>query len=187
MEGHLQNPVKRGIGRGFALALGLSALLGAAEVGGLYRNTEYGYSIEIPKGLKGSTDEPPAPQHGVRIGPGKSSFLWVDGSYNAAGAHSAAEILKDTLEDVRTHAKIESVSRSRIRLGTLPADSISIRYRPADSPETAVREEVVALRAGTTPRIVYTIGMIVPARRYESQRAVLKSLIDSFHTEKLPP
>ena len=185
MERHLPNQVKQGFGKSLVIALGLTTLLGAAEIEGHYRNPEYGYSIEIPKGLKASTDAAPAPQHGFRIGSAKS-FLWVDGSYNAEGAHSATEILKNTLDDVHSQAKVVSTSRSKTHLGTLAADAISIRYRPTGSEQMTVREEVVALRPGTSGGVVYIVGMIVPAGDYTSQRAVLKRLIDSFHTEKLP-
>src|SRR5579872_737465 len=176
MENDMHRQVKPRFYKAFAGVLSLLALLGAADIEGRYRNPEYGYLIEIPPGLKGSAAQAPAPQHGFRIGSlgPASSFLWVDGSYNGAGAHSAEEVLEDALKDIRSQAKIESVSKAKTHLGALPAESISIQYQPQNSPdsqEIMTRVEIVALRPGAAPGIVYTLGMIVPASRLRSRQA----------------
>jgi hypothetical protein len=172
----------------FFCGLVFVTLLNAADFQGSYRNSEYGYSIEIPAELKGSADPPPAPQHGVRIPLTDSgqSFLWVDGSFNSNDARSASEVLEDVRTDIESKAKIESVFRSKTHLGALPAASISIRYVPRGSHSIEFRQETVALRNETGPGIIYTVGMIVPADLYAAKHLLLDSVIRSFRIEPLP-
>ena len=53
---------------------------------GRYNNYDYGYSIRIPLGLRGTGSSPPNPNHGIRIilSASEDAFIWTDGSYNAA-------------------------------------------------------------------------------------------------------
>ncbi len=145
--------------------------------------------MEIPDGLKGSVSAQSEPQHGFRIGRlgATTSMFWADGSYNSADAHSAGEVLDEALKNISADAKVESVSRSEAHLGTLPAASISIRYRPFNSQSIMMRDQIVALRPEEPPGIIYTVGMIVSADRYPSQRAIFLRLVHSFHREKMLP
>jgi len=170
------------------LGLGLLVSAFASDVEGVFRIPTYGYSIRIPEGLKGTYAPAPAPLHGVRIAlnDSGSAFLWVDGGYNSA-EQSLSEMLDDVVNSAAEKGSIETKTRSKTRLGTLFAESITVRYKPAGAPEPEIREEVIALRNMTRgPAIVYTIGMISPADKAPMNRKLLDAVARSFHLEPFP-
>jgi hypothetical protein len=104
-----------------AIAL-LAACIGAARaeprwIEGAYRNPALGYSIEVPRGLKGMTGDQDGPERGLRISLPSGGEIVVFGVPNTLEWKSPAEGVRSALAREACASGRREVSRARV--GTL--------------------------------------------------------------------
>ena len=93
VEGHLWR-LKFTIWLGIAGCMFVASALSADDrkinITGNYLNKDYGYSVQLKRGLSGTNLAPPAPQHGfgINLKPNAAGYVWVDASYDALLAGS---------------------------------------------------------------------------------------------------
>lgn len=163
---------------------------------GLYENRVYGYSVRIPAGMRGAGSTPPAPQHGFGIdldNPRSTvlkdahalpkSYLYVDGSYNSAGWERVEEAADTHLGYLRgDDTKVRALSRTRTRLGGLPALRVVAQYDEGDGP--MVYDAVFAFRMdGGEASAIYTLALSTPLSKYERDRPVLEEVRAAWHLQ----
>lgn len=156
-----------------------------------YSNYEYAYSVKIPQGLIGLSDPAPVPQHGIGITLSKEpkSYLWVDGSYNAAFLESLDAAINRHLEWIAEDgADLEVVRREKTHLQQLPAMRLVVRYKSFATGEIRVQDLLVAFRPDedTERGITYTIGLIAPESRYNEDVMVLEKIVNGWRMKPLP-
>ena len=156
-----------------------------------YSNYVYAYSVEIPQGLVGFSDPDPQPKHGIGITLSKQpkSYLWVDGSYNAAFLESLDAVVKQHLEWLADDGTdIEVLRREKTYLQKLPAMRLVARYKSLATGEVRVQDLVVAFRPyeGDERGIKYTIGLIAPESRYNEDAAILERIVNGWRMKPLP-
>jgi hypothetical protein len=132
---------------------------------GLYRNVDYGFSVEIPNGLMGEGDSAPAPNHGfgIILSPGKST-LWVDASYEATP---------------------HEFGRFNARLGRLKAERKSRMEN--ENGVQVFHESVVARGFDRQSPIIYTIQVDTTSEYREEAVRTFHALVKSFRTFPVVP
>lgn len=164
---------------------------------GRYENHVYGYSVQIPAGMRGAGATPPAPQHGFGIdldNPRSTawkdardfpkSYLYVDGSYNSVewkrledAADAQVGYLREGGREVRVRG------RKRTSLGGLPALRVVAQYE--ERGRRMVYDAVFAFRVEEDGEasVVYTLALITPLSRYERDRPVLEEMRAAWHLQ----
>jgi len=156
-----------------------------------YSNYMYAYSVELPQGLVGYSDPDPQPKHGIGITLSKQpkSYLWVDGSYNAAFLESLDAAINQHLEWLAEDGTdIEVLRREKTNLQELPAMRLVARYKSLATGEIRVQDLAVAFRPHEEDErgIKYTIGLIAPESRYNEDAAVLERIVTKWRVKPLP-
>jgi hypothetical protein len=116
-----------------------------------YANSEYGYTVAFPSGLRVLEAAAPAPQHGVAIDLPDGAKIWIDGSYDARFLGSAKAALLQLLEDDGVHATQRVKSK---KLAGLVAAETSFRQHG----KLAVRLVAFRPRGDAVP-ILYTLAL----------------------------
>lgn len=154
--------------------------------GGRYENYTYGYSVEIPDGMIGLGETPPAPQHGFGIDldnprsthwPQQTefpkSYVYADGSYNSLDWEGLGDAVRFNLRCLRERGRNVRVrSRTATRLGGLRAVRVVAFYELGGV--EMVSDEIVAFGSEASP--VYTLSLSTPRSKYERDRPVLEAL-----------
>lgn len=157
---------------------------------GRYVNSNYGYSFLVPDALKGLSDSPPAPQHGVLIplSDDSKASIWVGGSYNSEEYSNASEALEDDRKRLSESGSIVASSHKKeMRLGGLPAKRSIVRYKSQVSGENLIQDLVVCIRKEESKdSILYEIYLSTPETRYNRDRHILDLVLNSWKTESLP-
>jgi hypothetical protein len=156
-----------------------------------YSNYEYAYRVELPRELIGFTDPAPMPQHGIGVVLSKEpkSYIWVDGSYNAAFLESLDAAINQHLKWLAEDGTdIEVLRREKTRLQTLPAMRLVARYKSLATGEIRVQDLVVAFRQYDDDErgITYIVGLIAPESRYNEDVAVLEKIVSEWRMKPLP-
>jgi hypothetical protein len=152
-----------------------------SEWKGHYVNEPYTYSLEIPEGLTGYAEVPPAPLHGfgIPLGEAPQSYLYVGGEANAYDYEVSVDAALAHLRYMRQDNKaVESATISQARLGRLPAVSLTINYTCPGSSTRYVRSSVFAL----SPRKgwLYEVTLYSVAKHYDRDRKVLNQILRSW-------
>ena len=150
---------------------------GVKEFRRSYSNPTFGYRLRLPRRLPVYREPDPMPAHGIGIilSSEPRSYLFVDGSYNAALLPNVQSVADRDEGFVRNEATaVRRLSRTRTRLGSRPA--LRNRLEFACFTETFVTDEILLLRRD----IVYTISLTTPKRRYRTDKRVLESIARSF-------
>jgi hypothetical protein len=124
---------------------------------GRYVNEDYGFSVQIPKGMIGSNAPAPAPNHGFGIDLGKGSSVWVDASY-----------------EINPH----QFGRMNARLGDLKAERKVFRQ---------FHQSVVARGYDRGSPIIYTIRCNTTAEHQAEALRVFNQLVKSFRRVPIHP
>jgi hypothetical protein len=157
---------------------------------GVYQNSAYGYSVEIPAGMVGVGPTPPAPQHGFGIdldrprstgwmsAPGfPNSYIYADGSCNSMEYRGAGDAVKSYLSFLREKGEhVRVLSRTKTSLGGLPAVRAVARY--VKGGEEMVSDQVVAV--GGEAGAVFTLSLSTPLAKYERDRPALEAMRESW-------
>ena len=169
-------------------------------VSGQYVNENYGYVVNLPDGIEALCTPPPNSWHGFFIdvaselkpaadtGENHGGFSWdnwnagvsVDASYNTLEYASADDSADASLGYYRKEhpADLMILDRERTTLRRLPASRYLIQFEDAESGETMIAEQVVAIRSELG--IVYSIGLTTTAARYSEDQKVLSQILKRF-------
>jgi len=158
---------------------------------GTYVNYEYGYSLTIPRGLVGLSPPAPWPQHGIeiRLTGSHHAHVLTNADFSAVDYPSLdAAIDSDLREPRQNSTETQLVSRRNARLRSLEAVRVMVRYKEAVSGTAFVEETITAIRRAKRPEegVLYTIRLVTPEQRYESDRRVLESILRSWRLRRLP-
>lgn len=136
-----------------------------------YVNCTYRFRIDLPAGLVGHADDPPAPNHGFGIDLGDpratrgarrtaklDRYLYVDATYNTLEEPSADAVVQHRAREFRRLHPEARISTRAVTIGGLEA----VSYRGTS--EGRVDEAVVALREG----IVFTVAMTTTSLKHEA-------------------
>jgi hypothetical protein len=157
---------------------------------GSYENYTYGYSVEIPDGMIGLGETPPAPQHGFGIdldNPRSTrrpygaefpkSYVYVDGSYNSLEWEGLDDAVNFGLRCLREKGKNVRVQiRQLTMLERLPAVRLVAYYEQGGV--EMVSDTFIAFGKGASP--VYTLSLSTPLSKYERDRPVLEAMRQSW-------
>lgn len=144
---------------------------------GTYRNVPFGYSIEIPQGMRcrsasayGCVIELGSPQDRVDIGGGFSPV--------ADGMGELIDVLLSRVREIDPEASM--VTRDRITLGKLPADRFRIVW--SELGEKRVEESVIAI--GRSPddsaAVAYRIRFRCGDERLRDCESAFERVVRSF-------
>jgi hypothetical protein len=153
------------------------------EFRGRYFNYASWYSVRLPKGLVGYDGRDQSHHNGFAIGIGKSpqSVVFVSGDPNSVEYKSPREKAVAFREFLQQEGKkIESETISNSRLGPLKAARLVVVYTCPGSTERRMYSSITALRNDKS--VLYEISLYSRANRYESDRAVMDQLIESWKT-----
>jgi len=171
--------VSRLLKAGPFLLLAVSGQLVCAQsrsVEGTYRNPALGYSIRIPRGLKGVTGDQAGPERGVKIPLPSGSEIVVFGEPNSLEYKSPEEGIRSELklkdcESGQQEIKQATVGRIRGARGRLVCGDRVLRlvlaFRPHGGPIYRLRLETTRLRetdAGAILEAVAATFRLIPWR-----------------------
>jgi hypothetical protein len=161
-----------------------SDVKGEIEVKGVYSNIDYAYSVKVPEGVIGFQAPPPSPNHGFGFPVEKTGNLWVDASYDSLYWETPEVAAEASIGYLNEEAEsgVQEIERVTMRLGSLPALRLVIKY--TDKSGTEIAEILIrAIRKSKykdNVGIVYTIGARVPAFQLEGVGPVIDKIIESF-------
>jgi hypothetical protein len=151
------------------------------EYRGRYVNWSYEYSVVIPKGLTAydGREEPNHHGFGLTLGKPPQSYIFVRGEHNSLEYKSPREAATQDVEFLRQQGKkVESETISKSHLGALDAARLVVVYTCPGAADRYIQSSVMAL--SPDKEFVYVLEIYSPANRYESDRAVLDQIIESW-------
>jgi len=146
---------------------------------GRYFNPNYCFAVTIPKGLTGLSDPPPAPHHGFGvILPGSPrSYIYTDGSYNAADELTSAWVWAGLhLEWLAKVAPQPHATISAAQLGSSSGVRLVARFECPGDASPYVRDTFLLLQGG----VVYTLSLWTTAARYPTDRLAIEEMANSW-------
>lgn len=154
---------------------------------GEYVNRAYEYAVMLPEGLTAydGRDQANHEGFGLALGEPPQSFIFVRGEHNSLEYETPRDAATQMAEWMREEGKqVESATVSDTRLGELDAALLEVSYACPGSSDRHRRSSLMAL--GPDRRFLYTVELYSPAARYESDRAVLDEIINSWKTLPAP-
>ena len=144
-----------------------------------YFNYAEGFSVAIPKGLRGRRGQSAGPERGVSIPLSRdcTGVVVVYGNPNSLEWRSPAAAIVEKAESAIKDDPQAEVRRYMTRLGRLKAAGVNVRRRA----NSQVEETVVAFRPGGGP--VYTARLRTTVARYKRDRAVFRAVLRGFRIE----
>ena len=144
-----------------------------------YINYAQGFSVAIPKGLRGRHGQSAGPERGVSIPLSRdcAGVVVVYGNPNSLEWPSPAAATGEEAESAVKDDPRAEVRRYTTRLGRLKAAGVKVGRRATSE----VEETVVAFRPGGGP--VYTARLRTTVARYERDREVFRAVLRGFRIE----
>jgi hypothetical protein len=160
-----------------------------------YYNYNYGFSVDLPKGMIGVRSPAPMPNHGFVIDlenpqasksdRNSSSTLSVEASYNSAMWESFDDAIKDELNWVSEGGnRIKSLSKIPICLAGLRAMRFVQVYE--NNRGLAINDVTLAFRKEHGEEVIYTIYLNTPLSRYEQDKSAVVYLQKTWCLQPLP-
>jgi hypothetical protein len=153
------------------------------EYRGRYVNWAYEYSVRIPKRLTAYDGRDQARHNGFALALGKASqsAIFVSGDPNSTEYNTPREPATRDVEYLRQQGKkIESETITESHLGRLHAVRLVVIYTCPGSENRQMKSSIMALSPDR--RFIYKLELYSPANRYESARAVLNRILESWKT-----
>jgi len=162
---------------------------------GYYRNYSYGFSISIPRGLRGfwnsarcvkdKRDCVCMSDHGRFIPLDRHSYLEV--FVEVQNAETVEESIDDELAfSLKRHKEkgelAELVSRSRARLGCMTGVYWRLRYQDVKTGELMLRDTIISPPPVDRSHggFLYSVTLVTPKKLYTKRRTLLFSIIKSW-------
>jgi len=150
---------------------------------GAYTNPNYGYSVQIPKGLTGYDVPSPSPHHGVGIVLSwePRAFISVDGSYLTEDI-TLSEVADQQLEFLSERSQaVLTTRRTPRRLGGLRAQRVISEHTCRSTPGVFVQDTVVAVSGN----IRFTLELLTTKDRYAADREVFDRMLSTWRVAKI--
>lgn len=166
-------------------------------VSGQYANEQYGYTVNIPNGVEALCTPAPMPWHGFFIDvanelkpPADASedhggFSWanwnagvfVEAYYNSGEYASADDAADANLGYYKKDHPDDLVilNHEHTKLRRVPATRVVVQFVDAESGETMIADEVVAIRSDEG--IIYNFGLTTTAARYNQDEMALRAIL----------
>jgi hypothetical protein len=176
-------------------------------VSGEYVNETYGYRVILPDGVEGLCTPAPMPWHGFFIDvanelrppaegeenrgglswANRNAEVYVEAHYNAVFYATAGDAANASLNYYKEKhpADLVILSHKRTTLRRLPAVRYVVQFVDADSGETMISEEIVAMREYDDMGIIYNIGLTTTAVRYSEDQKVLRQILKEWRTTRI--
>src|SRR5579862_9145140 len=164
-----------------------------------YSNCDYGYYVNLPKGVIAHGSHSPSPNNGVQLDlavlnttepttENCQRCVWVTNEYNTLVQASFNEIASRELS-FKSNAKEEFkvVRRVPRHLAGLTAIELTSDFR--EKSQDFVEEDIIAYRPPGGRRlgdIIYGISLITPKSTYQKDKQFLIQVVGGFHLSKLP-
>ena len=166
---------------------------------GRHVNISYGFSIVIPKGLKGVWNSARCvsggdgcvcmSDHGriipLATGPNDVDH-WIE-AYAGFATNIDAPMLEDAVNSrlgwIRERSRDGSVSvlqRSHVTLGGLKGERVVVRYYDKESKRVMVEDFVEALRGRRDVDVEYSVHLRTPIDTYEREKAIFNTVLRGF-------
>jgi len=149
---------------------------------GYYENPNYGFSLNIPKGLVGHDGPAPMPHHGfgIVLSWEPRSYLWVNGEYNSTEWKSSLKATQEHLSLMKGKlGNITSVNIFKASVGGRPATRLVLRYTCSDDTTARILHQVMFMRDQTLG-IVYEAGIDTPTSREKEDLKVFGEIVGSW-------
>jgi hypothetical protein len=165
-------------------------------VSGQYVNEQYGYTVSIPDGVEALCTPPPMPWHGffvdvanlleppIDASANHGGFSWanwnagvfVEAYYNSLEYASADEAAEASLDYYKKNhpADLVILNHEHTKLRRVPATRYVVQFVDAESGETMIADELVAIRG--SEGMIYNIGLTTTAARYSQDEMALKAI-----------
>ncbi|HVC60010.1 MAG TPA: hypothetical protein VND19_06565 [Acetobacteraceae bacterium] len=143
-----------------------------------YMNPTYGYSVQVPDGVRMLQPASPLPNHGITVELGGRRNISIDGSYDAAFFGSAMAALRQTLS--YEHWAGKPFVRAT-RLAGLPA----ARAERGHNGRRQVRIAAYRTR-GAEIAVFYEIDLDTDTTHAARDEAVFNSILRSFTLHPMP-
>ena len=144
-----------------------------------YFNYAEGFSVAMPKRIRGRHGQVDGPERGVSIplSPDCTGVVVVYGEPNSADLPKPTAAISSEVETVVKEDPGAEVRRYTTRVGNLKAAGVTVRH----SRTSEVEDIVIAFRPGGGP--VYTARLSTTKRRSKQDRNVLLKVLRSFRLE----
>lgn len=156
-----------------------------------YSNYDYGYSVQIPKGLTALRAPAPLPNHGfeIHLSDHPKADVSVSASYNAAEWSSFDDAINAHLGYFKNKVggEVDIGARVSTVLGGLRAVRFLMKSKTAAVSDPEVREVLLAFRkAPGEVGIVYEIVLTTPSSRYKKDKHLIDDLQKTWRMKPLP-
>lgn len=159
-----------------------------------YYNYDFGFSVDIPKGVVGERPPAPMPNHGFVIDlenpqavkmVSSWSSINVDAYYNSALWESLDAVVKGEVDDLPNgEGNILSLKITHTRLSGLRSMHIVETYDTNREP--MVNDVTLALRREHGEEVIYRLYLNTPLSRYERDKDVVAFLQKTWCLQPLP-
>jgi hypothetical protein len=155
---------------------------------GVYSNSNYSYTIEIPAGLAGILDAPPSPNHGILIKLSKKAenperSMAIFAYYDAAELGSAEKIAQQDMSRFNETSKTAVIqSETKMTLQGLEGVHTVANYDETQSRKHMVRESIILLRHSPKHEvgIEYDLRLESTAEDYPRDAEQFRAFFRSF-------
>src|ERR1700722_15780628 len=155
---------------------------------GTYTNSDYGYSVKIPVGVRGDNLAPPAPQHGFGIslgGKNGADSIDVDGSYDALLLKSAEAAARAAADGFAKEHRLVVTHNVATSLSGLDARDVGLESAGGTGSVDCLHFVLAYRESPGEVGIIYTIELQEVSRN-ASNEAVFSQIVKSFQIRKLP-
>ena len=150
-----------------------------SPVSNRYFNRAEGFSVAIPKKLRGRRGQAAGPERGVAIPISHdcSGVVVVYGEPNSFEWPTPADAIKWQIDSAVKDDPHAEVQRYKIRLGKVRAAGVIVRHRATSE----VEEIVVAFRPGGGP--IYTAMLATTGTAHKQDHGVFRKVLQGFRLE----
>ena len=167
------NRLSLGIILWLCVTAGTSAQAYPRIIVGRYHNPAEGFSVRVPRGLKGMAGDQAGPERGVSITLGENLKIVVYGEPNSLDWKDAAQAVRSAIEHAGSNVSTTEVTP--VRLGSLAASRAILKSM------TRASEIVVAFRPGGGP--VYWARLESDGKYFPHDHEVFMRVVQSFQVE----
>jgi hypothetical protein len=147
---------------------------------GRYLNAVYGYSLQLPPGLRAYTAaEGPERGFGVVLSWSPRAYLSVDAAYDAYFDITAEGVHRRDINAIRLHDVVVSDQGSSYSLAHLAGERYLTRVQCAGDSRIYVHDEVIVMRN----REIYRLHLQSVPERYASDVPALDAMLRSWQWE----
>ena len=148
-------------------------------------NLVLGYSVRIPKGLRGRSAPPPQPQHGfvIALSQKPGAELSVDASYNALEWNTLSDAFNYYYQELLSKSgDVRILEKRNINWSGRRAIKFTLQYKNKGSRRDRIESSIISFRTcpGESAEIVYAIDLHTSLNRSRKDKALMKQVYTSM-------